>query len=63
MQQLVIGTIAALLIVDVRQPVRLLHDVAAASEVVGLAIAEYMPWEAITMQNLLRRLPLIASQQ
>jgi len=30
------------------QVVRLLQDVAAASDVVGFAIAEYMPWEAIT---------------
>lgn len=40
--------------------VRLLHDVAAACDIVGLAIAEYMPWEAITTRNLLRRLPLLA---
>ena len=40
--------------------VRLLHDVAAACDVVGLAIAEYMPWEAIATRNLLRQLPLLA---
>jgi arginase len=40
--------------------VRLLQDVAATCDVVGLAIAEYMPWEAIAMHNLLRRLPLLA---
>jgi arginase len=42
------------------QVVRLLHDVAAACEIVGLAIAEYMPWEAIATRNLLRKLPLLA---
>ena len=42
------------------QVVRLLHDVAAACDIVGLAIAEYMPWEAIEMRNLLRKLPLLA---
>jgi arginase len=42
------------------QIVRLLQDVAAACDVVGLAIAEYMPWEAITTRNLLRKLPLLA---
>jgi arginase len=42
------------------QVVRLLQDVAAACNVVGLAIAEYMPWEAITTRNMLRRLPLLA---
>src|SRR5262245_41742771 len=40
--------------------VRLLRDVAAACEIVGLAIAEYMPWEAIATRKLLRRLPLLA---
>ncbi len=39
--------------------VRLLHDVAAACDIVGLAITEYMPWEAIATRNLLRRLPLL----
>jgi arginase len=39
--------------------VRLLQDVAAACDVVGLAIAEYLPWEAITMRKLLRKLPLL----
>ncbi len=42
------------------QVVRLLHDVAAACNVVGLAIAEYMPWEAIATRNLLRKLPRLA---
>ncbi len=40
--------------------VRLLHDVAAACDIVGLAIAEYLPWEAIATRNLLRKLPLLA---
>ena len=40
--------------------IRLLHDVAAACDIVGLAIAEYMPWEAIATRNLLRKLPLLA---
>jgi arginase len=42
------------------QVVRLLQDVAAACDVVGLAVAEYTPWEAITTRNLLRKLPLLA---
>jgi arginase len=42
------------------QIVRLLQDVAAACDVVGLAIAEYMPWKAITNRDLLRKLPLLA---
>jgi arginase len=40
--------------------VRLLQDVAAVCDVVGLAIAEYMPWEAITTRDLLRKLPLLS---
>jgi arginase len=39
--------------------VRLLHDVVAACDIVGLAITEYMPWEAIATRNLLRKLPLL----
>ena len=42
------------------QVVRLLQDVATACDVVGLAIAEYLPWEAIATRNLLRQLPLLA---
>jgi arginase len=38
----------------------LLHDVAAVCGIVGLAITEYVPWEAIVTRNLLRKLPLLA---
>ena len=38
--------------------VRLLGDVSKVCDIVGLAIAEYMPWEAIATRNLLKRLPL-----
>jgi arginase len=44
---------------SVEQVVQLLNDVAGVTDVVGLAIAEYMPWEAIKTRDLLRRLPLI----
>ena len=40
--------------------VRLLQDIATACDVVGLAITEYLPWEAIATRNLLRQLPLLA---
>ena len=39
--------------------VRLLHDGAAACDIVGLAITKYMPWEAIATRNLLRKLPFL----
>lgn len=41
------------------QVVRLLQDVAETCDLVGLAIAEYIPWEAIVTRNLLRKLPLL----
>jgi arginase len=39
--------------------VRLLHDVAATCDIVGLAITEYVPWEAIATRKLLQKLPLL----
>lgn len=41
------------------QVARLLADVAAACDVVGLAITEHLPWEAVVTRDLLRRLPLL----
>jgi arginase len=43
------------------QVVRLLGDVARACDVVGLAITEHLPWDALAMRNMLRRLPLMNS--
>jgi hypothetical protein len=42
--------------------IRLLHDVAAACDIVGLAITEYMPWKEIATRKLLRRLPLLGGK-
>jgi arginase len=42
------------------QVVRLLQDVDRACDIVGLAITEHLPWEAIATRNLLRKLPLLA---
>lgn len=39
--------------------VRLLGDVAAACDIVGLGITEYPPWEAIVTRRLLRKIPLL----
>jgi arginase len=41
------------------QVVRLLGDVALGCDVVGLAITEHLPWDALTLRNMLRRLPLM----
>lgn len=42
------------------QVVRLLGDVAASCDVVGLAIAEHMPWDTLELRDALARLPLLA---
>jgi arginase len=44
------------------QVVRLFHDVAAACAIVGLAIAQDMPWEAIATHRLLQKLALLADE-
>jgi arginase len=38
---------------------RLLSDVAKVSRVVGLGITEFLPWDAATLQAMLRELPLL----
>jgi LysR family transcriptional regulator, hydrogen peroxide-inducible genes activator len=43
------------------QVVRLLNDVAEQVEVVGLGITEHLPWDAITIRDMLRALPLIGN--
>lgn len=40
--------------------IRLLRDVAAAADIVGLAITEFIPWEAIETKRLLASLPLLS---
>jgi arginase len=40
--------------------VRLLNDVAASANVVGLAITEHLPWDTLAMRDLLRQLPLMS---
>jgi len=39
--------------------VRLLQDVAGACDIVGLALTEYISWDAIQTRRLLSRLPLV----
>ncbi|MGS0684349.1 arginase family protein [Nakamurella sp. GG22] len=38
---------------------RLVNDVASATEVVSMGIAEHMPWEAINLQRMLRTFPVL----
>ena len=42
--------------------VRLLHDLAAACDIVGLAMTEYMPRKEIATRTLLRKLPLLGGK-
>jgi len=41
------------------QVVRVLGDVAAIADVVGLGITKHLPWDALALKNMLARLPLI----
>ena len=40
------------------QIARIVRDVAEKAEIVGLAIAEHMPWDAINLRNFLVKLPI-----
>ncbi|MCT8358601.1 arginase family protein [Xanthomonas citri pv. anacardii] len=42
---------------------RLLSEVAEHVEVVGIGIAEHLPWDALALKNMLAQLPLIGNQQ
>ncbi|MEG1768409.1 MAG: arginase family protein [Comamonas sp.] len=41
------------------QVVQLLADLAQVADIVGLGITEHLPWEALALQNMLARLPLL----
>ncbi|WP_068713820.1 arginase family protein [Vibrio tritonius] len=42
-----------------QQVVNVLRDVAKVADVVGLGVAEHLPWDAIAMKNMLASLPLL----
>jgi arginase len=44
---------------SIESTVRLIQDVAAEFDVVGLGITEHLPWDAITLSSMLRSLPLL----
>ncbi|WP_231410130.1 arginase family protein [Ralstonia solanacearum] len=46
---------------SIDQIVRLIQDVARVADVVGLGIAEHLPWDALAMKHMLERLPLIGT--
>lgn len=44
---------------QLQQVIRLLQDVSAACDVVGLAIAEFLPWDMLRLKNALAALPIM----
>ena len=46
---------------SMQQIVTLLHDVGQIADIVGLGIAEHLPWDAINLQQMLGQLPLIGN--
>lgn len=42
-----------------QQVVRLLDDVSKQVDIVGLGIAEHLPWDAMALRKMLAALPLI----
>jgi arginase len=44
---------------SIEQVVRLINDVAKVADVVGLGITEHLPWDALAMKEMLKRLPLL----
>lgn len=43
------------------QVIRLLKDVAAAADMVGLAITEHLPWDVLRLKHALADLPIMRS--
>lgn len=39
--------------------IRVLQDVEKSHDIVGLGITEHFPWDALFLQNMLSRLPLL----
>lgn len=48
---------------SLEQVIRLLADVAGVVDVVGIGIAEHLPWDALAMKNMLAKLPLLGNPQ
>ncbi|NWA28657.1 arginase family protein [Pseudomonas gingeri] len=45
----------------IEQVVRLLRDVSKVVDVVGLGVAEHLPWDALALKNMLADLPLLGN--
>ncbi|WP_156152715.1 MULTISPECIES: hypothetical protein [Pseudomonas] len=44
------------------QVVEVLSDLSANADVVGIGIAEHLPWDALALKTMLARLPLIGAR-
>jgi arginase len=47
---------------SMEQAISLLVDIAQISNLVGLGMAEHLPWDAINLKDMLARLPFICAQ-
>ncbi|MFP3516941.1 arginase family protein [Pseudomonas sp. SIMBA_077] len=45
----------------IEQVIRLLSDVAKTVDVVGLGVAEHLPWDSLALKNMLAKLPLLGN--
>ncbi|MDQ0981399.1 2,4-dienoyl-CoA reductase-like NADH-dependent reductase (Old Yellow Enzyme family)/arginase family enzyme [Pseudomonas synxantha] len=45
---------------SVAQVLRLINDVSRATDVVGLGITEHLPWDAITLKDMLAEIPILS---
>ncbi|MFT8550414.1 MAG: arginase family protein [Acetobacter okinawensis] len=46
---------------NIADVLKLIEEVSTEKQVVGLTIAEHMPWDALNLQEMLRQLPLLGS--
>jgi len=46
---------------SMNQIVRILHDISQIADVVGIGIAEHLPWDSLALKNMLSKLPLIGN--
>jgi len=44
---------------DIPHVMRLINDVAAVTDVVGLGITEHLPWDAVNLKKMLAQMPLL----
>ena len=45
----------------IKQVIQVIGDIAKVADVVGLGITEHLPWDALALQEMLAKLPLIGA--